>query len=462
MEEHYYVSIDIGSSSVKVVVGEKFHNGINVIGTGQTFTDGIKKGMIDDFDVASHAIKDTIKKAQIASGIEFEDVFLKMPIIHSEIHDIEHEITFNGESTEITGEHIEEVLDGIRAKNTSNEIEIIGVFPKMFKVDDLHEVSDPKEMIATQSLSVDAGVITTNRSVLINTLKCVESCGVHVLDVYSDAYNYKHILTPTEVELGAVVIDIGDQLTQVAYYERGNLFDADNIPMAGSQITNDIAQALNTTFDQAEKVKEQYGHAFYDLASEQDVFTVNQVDSNEPMSFNQKDLSDIVEARVEEIFLEVFDLLQEMGLNKINGGFVITGGTANMLGIKELLSDMVSEKVRIHVPQQMGIRKPEFSSSISTINSGISFDELLDYVTINNHETTSEEEHVEEYVEEKPKSKGFDGFFKRKANKDVETETYTSKTIGARVEREDGTFEQPKHENEKSSVMKKIMKSLFE
>ncbi|MCO4096437.1 cell division protein FtsA [Macrococcoides canis] len=458
MEEHYYVSVDIGSSSVKVVVGEKFHNGINVIGTGQTFTTGIKNGMIDDFDVAQHAIKDTIKKAQIASGIEIQDVFLKMPIIYSEIHDVVHEIKFEGASTEITGEHIEDVLDGIRAKNASKDIEIIGVYPKMFKVDDLHEVTDPKEMVATQSLAVDAGVITIERSVLINILKCVESSGVHVLDVYSDAYNYQHILSPTEIELGTCVIDIGDQLTQVAYYERGTLFDADHIQIAGSDITEDISEELNITFDEAEKVKEQYGHAFYDLASEQDVFNVTQIDAESPVSFSQKDLSDIIEGTTEEIFLEVFDLLQEMGLNKINGGFVLTGGTSNMLGIKELLSDMVSEKVRIHIPQQMGIRKPEFTSAISTINSGIVFDELLDYVTINNHDVPSETE--EQPVEAEPKKSAFDGLFKRKKD-NVETRVYTSKEETKSVPAE-SRQDALDNDEEKPSMMKKIMKSLFD
>lgn len=454
MEEHYYVAIDIGSASVKVVVGEKFHNDINVIGTGLTFTDGIRRGVIDDFDVAQQAIKDTLKKAELASGVKIKEVFVKMPIIHTEIHDVEHEIQFNSESTEITGQHIEDVLEGIREKHVTKEDEIIGVYPKLFIVDDIHEVSDPKDMVATQSLGVDAGVITINRSVLINTLKCVESCGVEVLDVFSDAYNYKNILTPTEVELGACVIDIGDQLTQVAFYERGTLFDADSIPVAGAHITNDIAQALNTSYDNASRIKEQYGHAFYESASDQDVFHVTQNDSGEEAAFNQKELSDFIEARLEEIFEEVFELLLEMGIDKVNGGFIITGGTANMLGVKELMMDMVNEKVRIHVPSQMGVRKPEFASSIATISSGINFDELLDYVTINNHET-----HVEEVVSsevEQPKQNKLDGFFKRKTTPVEQVEV---------VEKEDLSTDETQVEEtkkEQPGLMKKIMSSLFE
>ena len=464
MEEHYYVSIDIGSSSVKTIVGEKFHNGINVIGTGQTYTSGIKNGLIDDFDIARQAIKDTIKKASIASGVDIKDVFLKLPIIGTEVYDESNEIEFY-EDTEIDGTHIESVLEGIRDKNDVPETEVINVFPIRFVVDKDNEVSDPKELIARHSLKVDAGVIAIQKSILINMIKCVEACGVDVLDVYSDAYNYGSILTPTEKELGACVIDIGEDLTQVAFYERGELVDAESIEMAGRDITDDIAQGLNTTYDTAEKVKHQYGHAFYDSASDQDVFSVDQVDSDEHVQYTQKDLSDFIEQRVEDIFFEVFDVLQELGLTKVNGGFVVTGGSANLLGVKELLQDMVSEKVRIHTPSQMGIRKPEFSSAISTISSSIAFDELLDYVTISYQDNEEfEEEVIETDKDTETKSSGFD-WFKRKSNKKENDE------VAPEAPREESYEDRENHlENEQQtegkakeeSKFKKLMKSLFE
>ncbi|MBO0391822.1 cell division protein FtsA [Staphylococcus epidermidis] len=464
MEEHYYVSIDIGSSSVKTIVGEKFHNGINVIGTGQTYTSGIKNGLIDDFDISRQAIKDTIKKASIASGVDIKDVFLKLPIIGTEVYDESNEIEFY-EDTEIDGTHIESVLEGIRDKNDVPETEVINVFPIRFVVDKDNEVSDPKELIARHSLKVDAGVIAIQKSILINMIKCVEACGVDVLDVYSDAYNYGSILTPTEKELGACVIDIGEDLTQVAFYERGELVDAESIEMAGRDITDDIAQGLNTTYDTAEKVKHQYGHAFYDSASDQDVFSVDQVDSDEHVQYTQKDLSDFIEQRVEDIFFEVFDVLQELGLTKVNGGFVVTGGSANLLGVKELLQDMVSEKVRIHTPSQMGIRKPEFSSAISTISSSIAFDELLDYVTISYQDNEEfEEEVIETDKDTETKSSGFD-WFKRKSNKKENDEVAPEAPREESYEDRENHLEdeqQTEGKAKEESKFKKLMKSLFE
>ncbi len=466
MEEHYYVSVDIGSSSVKAIVGEKFHNGINVIGTGQTYTSGIKNGLIDDFDIAKQAIKDTIKKASIASSVDIKEVFLKLPIVSTEVFDETNKIEFH-KDTEINGTHIEEVLDGIREKNAEPGTDVINTFPIRFIVDDDNEVSDPKELVARHSLQVDAGVIAINKSILINTIKCVESCGVDVLDVYSDSLNYRSVLTSTERELGACVIDIGEDLTQIAFYERGELVDADVVFKAGRRITEDIAKFLNTTYETAEKIKQQYGHAFYDSASDQDVFSVEQLDSDEPAQFTQKELSDAIEARVEEIFFDVFDILAELGLNKVNGGFVVTGGSANLLGVKELLQDMVSEKVRIHTPSQMGVRKPEFSSAISTISSSIAFDELLDYVTISNHDNEEIEEEIIESdsKRQEPKVGGFESFFKKKSKKQPQE---TSKSEHVEEDTSVEVFEDDVDRNEQAqpkqeeSKFKKIMKSLFD
>lgn len=477
MEEHYYVSIDIGSSSVKTIVGEKFHNGINVIGTGQTYTSGIKNGLIDDFDIAKQAVKDTIKKASIASGVDIKEVFLKLPIIGTEIYDEANEIDFY-EDTEINGTHIEEVLEGIRQKNDVADTDVIDVFPIRFIVDGDNEVSDPKELIARHSLRVEAGVIAIHKSILINMIKCVESCGVDVLDVYSDAYNYGSILTATEKELGACVIDIGEDLTQIAFYERGELVDADSIELAGRDITDDIAEELNTTYETAEKIKHQYGHAYANSASDQDVFSVDQVDSDELVEYTQKDLSAVIERTMQDIFDEVFDVLVDLGLTRVNGGFIVTGGSSNLLGVKELLNTMVNEKIRVHTPSQMGIRKPEFTSAISTISSSITFDELLDYVTMSYQDNDEFEEEVIEDNEREHTSKsgGFD-WFKRKSNKNENTyeEDYNEPHERTDKVDDDDKYdsneshhdttehyddqEQPQKEEGK---FKKLMKSLFE
>ncbi|HIW11798.1 MAG TPA: cell division protein FtsA [Candidatus Salinicoccus stercoripullorum] len=486
MKEHYYVALDIGSASVKAVVGEKFHDGVNVIGTGQTFTDGVSRGMIKDFELARNAIKDTIKKAKISSGIEIDEVFLKMPITGTEFRTGEEELRFGGDSTEITGEHIEELLETIREREMHRDKEVITVFPNYFKVDDLHEVADPKEMMATQSLSVNAGIILISRSLLMNAVKCVEDSGLTVLDVYSDAVNYQHVLSESEVELGGVVIDIGADLTQFGYYERGALKFAGSLPVGGSHITNDLSEAFNTPFEIAEKVKHQYGHAFFDLASDEDIVKLPQRDGEPDIEVTPKDLADIIELRLEEMLLDVFAELQAAGITRVSGGFIVTGGTVNLLGVKELLQDLVSEKIRIHIPKQMGARKPEYASAISTISSGIMFDELLEYVTIDNYETEPEEavgetasedsgsfftglfnkrkENNARQLEEENNQYSYDGETAESPQNDEEYSDYAYEDDrpDETVTRNDEETKQPGKPKDYREYMKKLFKNLFE
>ncbi|GAA3718437.1 cell division protein FtsA [Salinicoccus jeotgali] len=476
MKEHYYVALDIGSNSVKAVVGEKFHDGVNIIGTGQTYTDGVSKGTIRDFDLTRSAIIDTVKKAKISSGVDIDEVFLKMPLAGTELKFAEEEIRFGGNSTEINGTHIEDMLETIRERVVQSDKEVVTVYPVYFKVDDLHEVSDPKEMMATQSLFVSAGILLSSRTVLMNAVKCVEEAGLTVLDVYSDAVNYAHILSESEVELGGVVIDIGHELTQFGYYERGTLKTSGSLPVGGKHITKDLSEAFNTTLEAAEKAKHHYGHAFYDLASAEDIVRLPQRDGEADIEITPQDMSDIIEMRMEEVFMDVFGVLQENQITKVSGGFVVTGGTANLLGIKELMQDLVSEKVRVHIPNQMGARKPEFSSAIATVSSGIMFDELLEYVTIDNYDTESDT--VRHAADEESSGNFFTGLFNKRREQESHdadsgsvdqsknaSEEYADYSYDDRSEDMDNRDSADKRQGEDKNYrgyMKKLFKNLFE
>ncbi len=489
VKEQYYVALDIGSSSVKVVVGEKFHDGVNIIGTGQTFTDGVSKGMIRDFDLAKSGIIDTVKKAELLSNIEIDEVFLKVPITNSDIVFETETLRFTGRETEIDGELIEELLENIRLKEISSEKEIVTVFPVSFLVDDLHEVEDPKGILARESLTVRAGVISVDRTLFINMGNCAEEAGLDIIDVTSDGFNYAHILSDTEKELGAVVIDIGADLTQYAYYERGTLRYLNVIDVGGNDISHAVAEEFNTDYHFANRAKEQYGHAFYEKASDTEKVTLPQNSKDGDIEVSAKTLADVIEVVTEDIFMEIFEDLAENGITKVNGGFVITGGTANLRGIKDLVQDIVSEKVRIHIPSQMGARKPEFTSAIATIESGILFDELLDYVTIDNHANVYEDIDEDEEIVETTDGSFFSSLFKERKEKNANI-----KTNDDEEEKEEISYEEPYNNEEaryveedveiepdesdedvnyvdeapkekksdKTSFMKKVFKNLFE
>ncbi|CAM3367000.1 cell division protein FtsA [Nosocomiicoccus ampullae] len=478
MKEQYYVALDIGSSSVKIVVGEKFHDGVNIIGTGQTFTDGVSKGMIRDFDLAKSGIIDTVKKAELIANIDIDEVFLKVPITNSNIIFETETLRFSGRDTEIDGELIEELLENIRFKEISEDQEIVTVFPVSFIVDDLHEVEDPKGIIARESLTVNAGIIAVDRTLFLNMGNCAAEAGLNIIDVTSDAYNYTHILTESEIELGSVVMDIGADLTQYAYYKDGALRYTGIIPAGGNTITQVIANEFNTDFHYANRAKEQYGHAFYDRAPEGERVVFPQNSKDEDLEISAKDLSDVIEVTLEDMFMEIFEDLARAGINDISGGFVVTGGTANMRGVRDLLLDIVSEKVRIHIPTQMGARKPEFSSAIATIESGIRFDELLDYVTIDNHESDYDE--AEETIEEEKQSI-FPSLFKERKeqnkNRDVaeveeyyiepsdethEDDSYIENEEIIETSHEKDESPKEKEKSDFGGFMKKVFKNLFE
>lgn len=479
MKEQYYVALDVGSSSVKIVIGEKFHDGVNIIGTGQTFTDGVSKGMIRDFDLAKSGIIDTVKKAELIANIDIDEVFLKVPITNSDVIFTTETLRFSGKDTEIDGELIEELLENIRFKEISTDQEIVTVFPVSFVVDDLHEVEDPKGIIARESLTVKAGIIAVDRTLFLNMGNCAAEAGLDIVDVTSDAYNYSHILTEAEIELGAVVMDIGADLTQYAYYKDGSLKYAGVIPAGGNTITEVIAREFNTDFHYANRAKEQYGHAFYERAPEGERVVFPQNNGDKDVEVSAKDLSDVIEVTLEDMFMEIFRALGEANIDDISGGFVITGGTANMRGIRDLLLDIVSEKVRVHIPTQMGARKPEFTSAIATVESGIRFDELLDYVTIDNHEDDYDRDDNEPIVEEEKQSI-FPSLFRERKEKNQNVEVEED----VEYESDDDRYEEDEHddyereivetsdvkndppkEKEKSDFggfMKKVFKNLFE
>src|SRR5699024_5661503 len=281
-------------------------------------------------------------------------------------------------------------------------------------------------------------------------------------------------------------IDIGADLTQFGYYERGALKFAGSLPVGGSHITNDLSEAFNTPFEIAEKVKHQYGHAFFDLASDEDIVKLPQRDGEPDIEVTPKDLADIIELRLEEMLLDVFAELQAAGITRVSGGFIVTGGTVNLLGVKELLQDLVSEKIRIHIPKQMGARKPEYASAISTISSGIMFDELLEYVTIDNYETEPEEavgetasedsgsfftglfnkrkENNARQLEEENNQYSYDGETAESPQNDEEYSDYAYEDDrpDETVTRNDEETKQPGKPKDYREYMKKLFKNLFE
>jgi cell division protein FtsA len=362
-----YVSLDIGTSSVKVIIGEIVNDSLNIIGVGNVKSEGLRKGSIVDIDETVHSIKNAIEQAERMIGLEINQVVVGITGNHVGLQECHGIVVISRENKEITEEDVERVMESAEGSIPPDR-EIINLIPKQFIVDGRDEIKDPRKMLGVR-LEMEGINITGSKTILQNTCRCVERAGLDILDVVLQPLAAGElVLSRDEKELGVALIDIGGGSTTVAVFKDGYLEETSVIPVGGEHITKDISIGLRTSTENAEKIKIEYGHAFYDEASEDVVFSVPVIGSDQYKQFDQLYLSDIIEARLEEIFELVQNELRKMGVRDLPAGFVLTGGVANMQGILELAKDIFQYPVRIASPDYIGFREPQYTTAVGLIN----------------------------------------------------------------------------------------------
>ena len=365
-----YVSLDIGTSSVKVIIGEMGHDSLNIIGVGNVKSEGLKKGSIVDIDETVHSIKKAVEQAERMVGIPINQVVVSVPAnnVHlQECHGVVAVSSESRENREISNEDVVRVIEAAQFVSIPPEREIIDVVPKQFIVDGYDEISDPRGMLGVR-LEMQGTIITTSRTILHNLLRCVERAGLTIAAICLQPLAAGSItLSEDEKNLGVALVDIGGGSTTIAIFKYGFLQSASVIPVGGDHITKDISIGLRTSTEDAEKIKIKHGHAFYDHASEEEVFSVPIIGSDQHQQFNQLEISDIVEARLEEIFDLLQNDLKKLNVRDLPGGFVLTGGVVNLPGVLELAQVVLQSNVRIAKPDYIGVREPQFSTGVGLI-----------------------------------------------------------------------------------------------
>jgi cell division protein FtsA len=362
-----YVSLDIGTSTVKVIIGEMVNDSLNIIGVGNVESKGLKKGSIVDIDETVHSIRRAVEQAERMMGMEIRQVYVGISSNLVGIQNCHGIVAVSSENREIGDEDVLRVIDAAQVVSIPPEREIINVIPKQFIVDGLDEINDPRGMIGVR-LEMEGLIITGSKTVLHNILRCVEKAGLTVVDVVLQPLAAGSIaLSKDEKNLGAALIDIGGGSTTISFFEDGHIKGTTVIPVGGDHITKDLSIGLRTTTEDAEQIKMKYGHAFYDLASEDITFSVPIIGSNQQQTFNQQQISDIIEARLEELFEIVLQELRKLGARDVPGGFVLTGGVANMQGVLELAQAVFQNRVRIAIPDYIGVREPQYTTAVGTI-----------------------------------------------------------------------------------------------
>lgn len=362
-----YVSLDIGTSSVKVIIGEIVNDALNIIGVGNVKSDGLRKGSIVDIDETVQSIRKAVEQAERMIGMEIRQVIVGISGNHVSLQPCHGVVAVSSQNREITNEDVTRVIEAAQVVSIPPEREIIGVVAKQYIVDGLDEINDPRGMIGVR-LEMEGTIITSSKTILHNTLRCVERAGLNILDITLQPLAAgSFALSKDEQDLGVALIDLGGGSTTIAYFEQGQLKATSMLPIGGDHITKDLSIGLRTTTEDAEKVKLKYGHAFYDDASEEEVFSVPIIGSDQHQQFNQLEISDIIEARMEEIFELVAHEMKRLGIRDLPGGFVLTGGVANMQGVLELAEEILQNRVRIAAPDYIGVREPQYTTAVGLI-----------------------------------------------------------------------------------------------
>ena len=362
-----YVSLDIGTSSVKVIIGEMVNDALNIIGVGNVPSEGLRKGSIVDIDETVHSIKRAIEQAERMIGMDIRQVIVGITGNHIMLQSSHGVVAVSSENREITDDDIGRVIDAAQVVSIPPEREIIDIIPKQFIVDGLDEIHDPRGMIGVR-LEMEGTIITGSKTILHNILRCVEKAGLEILDITLQPLAAgAYALSKDEKNLGVTLIDIGGGSTTIALFDQGELVSTTVLPVGGDHITKDISIGLRTSSEEAEKIKLKYGHAFYDHASEDVTFNVSIIGSDQHQQFNQLEISDIIEARMEEIFDLIIAELNRIGVQDVPGGFVLTGGVANTPGILEIAQIILQNRVRIASPDYIGVREPQYTTAVGLI-----------------------------------------------------------------------------------------------
>ncbi|RKD24107.1 cell division protein FtsA [Ammoniphilus oxalaticus] len=362
------VSLDIGTSKVRVIIGEVHNGSINIIGVGTAESQGINKGAIVDIDQTVLAIREAVDQAERMVDVTIQDVFVGISGNHIELVMSQGVVAVSSENKEIGEEDIYRVTEAAKVISIPPEKEIIDVVPIEYIIDGLSGVSDPRGMIGIR-LEMEGTIITGSKTIIHNLYRCVERAGLKIAGFYLQSLAASDIaLSKDEKNLGVVLIDMGAGSTTVSIFEQGTLAGIRSIPIGGDYITSDIAYALRTSTEEARRLQMKYGCGMIEQASPSESFKVKRIGSNSDLECSQIDLAHVIEPRVAEIFEMIQAEVIDLGYHgEIPAGYVLTGGVAAMPGVVELAREELQAPARVAMPDYIGVRDPAFTTGVGLI-----------------------------------------------------------------------------------------------
>lgn len=348
------VGLDIGTSKVTCMVAEAKPDGrLNVVGLASHPMSGLKRGVVVNIEATVDAISRVIQEVELMANCKVRDVYTGIAGSHIKSFNSNGMVAIKDK--EVTPMDVERVIEVARAMPIPAEQQILHILTQEFIIDGQGGVREPIGMSGVK-LEVKVHIVTGAVSAAQNVIKCVRRCGLEVMDLILQplASSYA-VLTEDEKDLGVCLVDIGGGTADIAVFTQGAIRHTAVLPVAGDQITNDIAMALRTPTSEAEEIKIHRGVAMHALADPEEMIDVPGVGDRPPRSLSRQRLADVIEPRVSELFELVQAELRRSGYEELlSSGIVLTGGSSVMRGMEELGEAVFHMPVRVASPQYDG------------------------------------------------------------------------------------------------------------
>ncbi|MGH8248393.1 MAG: cell division protein FtsA [Gammaproteobacteria bacterium] len=369
------VGLDIGTSKVVAIVGEiSPDDEIEIIGLGSSRSRGLKKGVVVNIESTVHSIQRAIEEAELMAGCEIHSVYAG--IAGSHIRSLNSHGIVAIRDNEVSMGDVDRVIDAARAVPIPADQKILHILPQEFVIDNQEGIKEPIGMSGVR-LEAKVHMVTGAVSAAQNIVKCVRRCGLEVDDIILEQLAASHaVLTDDEKDLGVCLVDVGGGTTDIAVFTEGSIHHTAVIPIAGNQVTNDIAVALRTPTPHAEDLKVRYGCALTQLAKSDQSIEVPSVGDRPARRLSRQTLAEVVEPRYEELFTLVQAELRRSGYeDMVAAGIVLTGGSAKMEGVVELAEEIFHAPVRVGMPQHVSgladvVRNPIYSTGVGLLLFG--------------------------------------------------------------------------------------------
>ncbi|MDG1944802.1 MAG: cell division protein FtsA [Halioglobus sp.] len=370
------VGLDIGTSKVVAIVGEiGLEGGIEIVGIGSNPSKGMKKGVVVNIESTVQSIQRAVEEAELMAGCQIHSVYVG--IAGSHIRSLNSHGIVAIKDKEVYSLDLERVIEAAQAVAIPADQKVLHILPQEYVIDNQEGIKEPLGMSGVR-LEAKVHLVTCAVNAAQNIEKCIRRCGLDVEEIILEqlASSYA-VLTDDERELGVCMVDIGGGTTDIAIFTEGSIRHTGVIPIAGDQVTNDIAMALRTPTQYAEEIKIKYACALTQLAGADDTIKVPSVGDRPPRDLSRQSLAEVVEPRYDELFTLIQAELRRSGFeDMVPAGIVLTGGTSKMEGVVELAEEIFHMPVRVGFPQTvMGlndiVRNPIYATSVGLLQYGM-------------------------------------------------------------------------------------------